>query len=114
GLPVGELARQTVGAMDGLGGEGGRPIQGDQQLIPQDPETLAQMVRFKARKDLEKDRVEVMRGSRIEEGADLVVTGDRLDAQQGLGVMPSLAGLELALVLQKRGRLHEEDAKGAS
>ncbi len=72
------------------------------------------MVLFKARKDLEKDGVEGMRGYRIEEGADLVVTGDRLDAQQGLGVMPSLAGVELTLVRQKRGRWHEEDAKGAS
>ena len=99
GLPVGELARQTVGAMDGLGGEGGRPIQGDQQLIPQDPETLAQMVRFKARKDLEKDRVEMRRDNRIEEGVELVVPGNLLDAKQSLGVMASLAGLEPALVL---------------
>jgi hypothetical protein len=100
--------------MDGLGGAGGRPIQGDPQLIPQDPETLAQMVLCTARKDLEQDGVEVMRGSRSEEGAALVVTGERLDAQQGLGVIPSLAGVELTLGLQKRGRLHEEDAKGAS
>ena len=114
GGPVGALTRETVGAMDGLGGEGGRPIQGDQQLLPQDPETLEQMVLFKARTDLEKDGVAVMRGSRIEAGADRVVIGDGLDAQQGLGVLPSLAGLELALGLQKRGRWPAEDAQGAS
>jgi hypothetical protein len=53
-------------------------------------------------------------GNRIEEGADLVVTGNLLDAKHGLGVMASLAGLEPALVRQKRWRLREEDAKGAS
>jgi hypothetical protein len=113
-VPVGEPTRQTVGAMDCLGSEGGRAIKGNQKLLPKDPETVAQVVVFQALKDLEKDRVERARGNRIEEGADLVVTGHLLDAKQGLGVMASLTGLELALVLQKRWRLREEDAKGAS
>ena len=69
---------------------------------------------FQALKDLEKDGVEMARGNRIEEGADLVVTGNLLDAKQALGVIASLAGLEAALVLQKRWGLREEDAKGAS
>ena len=113
-MPVGELTRQTVGAMDRLGREGGRAIKGHQKLIPKDPETVAQVVRFQALKDLENDGVAMARGHRIEEGADLVVTGNLLDAKQGLGVMASLAGLESALVRQKRWRLREEDAKGAS
>ena len=48
------------------------------------------MVLFKALKDLEKDGVEMARGNRIEEGADLIVTGNLLDAKQGLGVIASL------------------------
>ena len=99
--------------MDRLGREVGRAIKGHQQLIPKDPETLAQVVLVEALKDLEKDGVEMTRGNRIEEGADLVVTGNLLDAKQGLGVIASLAGLEPALVLQKRWRLREEDAKGS-
>ena len=113
-VPVGELPRETVGAMDRLGGEVGRAIQGDQQLLPQDPETVEQMVLSKACKDLKKDGVAMAWGNGIEEGADLVVTGNRLDSKQGLGVMASLAGLEPALVLQKRGRLGKENAKSAS
>ena len=100
--------------MDRLGREGGRAIKGNQQVIPKDPETVAQVVLCQARKDLEKDGVAMARGNRIEEGADLVVTGNLLDAKQGLGVMASLACLEPALVRQKRWRLREEDAKGAS
>src|SRR5882672_3204428 len=100
--------------MDRLGREVGRAIKGNQQLIPQNPETVAQVVLFQALKDLEKDGVAMARGNRIEEGADLVVTGNLLDVKQGLGVMASLACLESALVLQKRWRWREEDAKGAS
>ena len=113
-MPVGELTRKTVVAMDRLGREVGRAIKGHQKLIPKDPETVEQVVLVQALKDLEKDGVEMARGNRIEEGADLVVTGNLLDAKQGLGVIASLACLESALVLQKRGRLGQEDAKGTS
>jgi hypothetical protein len=73
--------------MDGLGGEVGRAIKGHQKLIPKDPETVEQVVLVKAFKDLEKNGVEMVWGNRIEEGADLVVTGNLLDAKQGLGGM---------------------------
>ena len=52
-------------------------------------------------------------GDRIEEGTDVIVTGNLRDAKQGVGVIAALVGLELTLVLQKRGRLGKEDAKGA-
>ena len=112
-VPVGELTRQTVGAMDRLGREVGRAIKGHQKLISKDSETVEQVVLFQALKDRENEGIEMARGNRIEEGADLVVTGNLLDAEQGLGVIASLAGLESALVLQKRWSLREEDAKGA-
>src|SRR5712691_3930389 len=91
----------------------GRAIKGHQKLIPKDSETVEQVVLFQALKDRENDGIAMARGNRIEEGADLVVTGNLLDAEQGLGVIASLAGLESALVLQKRWSLREEDAKGA-
>ena len=53
-------------------------------------------------------------GDRIEEGADVIVAGNVRDAKQGVGVIAALVGLELTLILQKRGRLGQEDAKGTS
>jgi hypothetical protein len=78
--------------MDRLGREVGRAIKGHQKLIPKDSETVEQVVLFQALKDRENDGIEMARGNRIEEGADLVVTGNLLDAEQGLGVIASLAG----------------------
>ena len=72
------------------------------------------MVLFKALKDLKKDGVEMARGDRIEESADVIVAGNLRDAKQGVGVIAGLVFLEPALVLSKRGRLGKEDAKGAS
>jgi hypothetical protein len=63
-------------------------------------------------KDVEKDGIKIAWRHRIEEFTDLIVTGDRLDAKQGLSVIASLTVVELALVLQKRRRLHEKDTKG--
>jgi hypothetical protein len=63
-------------------------------------------------KDLEKDGMEIAWRNRIEERADVIVARDRLDAEERLRVLLSLTVVELALVLQKRRRLHEKDAKG--
>jgi len=63
-------------------------------------------------KDLEKDGLEIAWRNRIEERADLIVARDRRDAEEGLSVIVALPLVELALVLQKRWRLHEKDAKG--
>jgi len=70
------------------------------------------MVLCKAPKDLNKDRIKMARDDRIEEGTDVIVTGNLRDAKQGVGVIAALVGLELTLILQKRGRLGKEDAKG--
>jgi hypothetical protein len=67
---------------------------------------------LKVSKDLEKDRGERAWRNRIEERADVIVARDRLDAAEGLRVIVSLRVVELALVLQKRRRWHEKDAKG--
>jgi hypothetical protein len=67
---------------------------------------------LKVSKDLEKDRGERAWRNRIEERADVMVARDRLDAEEGLSVIVSLRVVELALVLQKRRRWHEKDAKG--
>ena len=44
----------------------------------------------------------------------MIVARDRLDTEEGLSVIVSLPLVELALVLQKRRRLHEKEAKGTS
>src|SRR4051812_2677732 len=54
-VPVRELPREAVGTLDGLGGKVGRTIQCYQELIPEDPETVEQVMRCKARKDFNKD-----------------------------------------------------------
>jgi hypothetical protein len=91
--------------MDGLGGKVVRTIQGHQELPPEGPETVEQVGLSKTRKDRNKARVEMARGDRIEEGADMIVAGDLRDAKQSAGVIAALVGLEPALILQKRGRL---------
>jgi len=73
---------------------------------------VQQVLLLQVGKDLEKDGVEIAWRNRIEERADLIVARDRLDAEEGLRVIVSLPLVELALVLQKRRRLHEKDAKG--
>ena len=93
------MTRETVGALDGLGGKVGRAIQCHQELIPEDPETLSKVVVFKALKDLKKDGVAMARGDGIEEGADVIVAGNLRDAKQGVGVIAGLVFLEPALVL---------------
>ena len=97
-VPVRELTRETVVALDGVGGKVGRAIQCHQELIPEDPETLSKVVLCKALKDLKKDGVEMARGDRIEESADVIGAGNLRDAKQGVGVMAGLVFLEPALV----------------
>ena len=113
-VPVRELTRETVVALESLGGTVVRAIQCHQELTPKDPETLSKVVLCKAHKDLKKDGVEMARGDGIEEAAEVIVAGNLRDAKQGMGVMAGLVCLEPALVLYKRGRLGQEEAKGAS
>jgi hypothetical protein len=82
-------------------------------LIAQDPKRRQHAVLFKTRKDLKKHRIEVAGRERIEQLADLIVTGDLLHAEKGVGVIVPMGMLQPALVFQKRRRLGEKDAKGA-
>jgi hypothetical protein len=77
-VPVRELTRETVGALDGLGGKVGRTIQCHQELIPEDPETVEQVMLGKALKDGTKDGVEMAWSDRSEEGADVEGVSDLL------------------------------------
>jgi hypothetical protein len=71
------------------------------------------VVLLKALEDRHKYRIEVARRERIEQGADLIVTRNLGHPKQGLGIIVSFGVLKPALVLQKRRRLGEKDAKGA-
>jgi hypothetical protein len=70
-------------------------------------------VLFQTLKDLKKHRIEVAGGERIEQFADLIVTGNLLYVEKGAGVILPFGMLQPALVFQKRRRLGEKDAKGA-
>jgi len=83
-------------------------------LIIQNAEGVSQVLLLQVGQDLEKDGMEIAWRNRIEERADLIVARDRLDAEERLRVILSLTVVELALVLQKRRRLHEKDAQGTS
>ena len=72
------------------------------------------MLLLKVCKDLEKDGMKRAGRNRIEERADLIVARDRLDAEERLRVIMALTVAELALVLQKRRRLHKNNAQGPS
>lgn len=111
--PVGELTCETVGALERLGGTRGGAIKGHQELIPEHPETVEQMLLLTVRKDLNEDGVKMARGDGSKEGADMIVAGHLGDTKQGMGVLASFGFLEPPLVRQKRGRLGQEDTKGA-
>jgi hypothetical protein len=98
--------------MEGFGRKVLRAIEGDEQLLVQHAKWVEQMLLLKVRKDLEKNGIEIAWRNGIEELTDLIVTRDRIDAEEGLGVIVSLPLFELALVFQKRGGLHKKDAKG--
>jgi hypothetical protein len=70
-------------------------------------------VLFKALKDLDKDCIEMAWCDRIEQRADLIITGNLLDPQQSLHVIVPFGLLQPALIVQERRGLGEKDAKGA-
>jgi hypothetical protein len=70
-------------------------------------------VLFETLKDPNKYRLEGARHDWLEELADLIITGNRFYAKQGVGIIVPLVVLQAALILQKRRRLGEKDAKGA-
>ncbi len=55
----------------------------------------------------------MLRRDRVEQGADLVITGNAGDAKQALGVGAPLSMAECLLVGQKGGRLREEDSESS-
>jgi heptaprenylglyceryl phosphate synthase len=55
-----------------------------------------------------KHRVQQSRRGRVEHVADVIVTGDRGDAEQAVAIGVAMAGLELALMRQEGRALQEE------
>ena len=90
GLAIGELTGETVVAMNGFGRKVVGAIHGHQQLVAKDPKMRQHAVLFKALKDLNKHGIEVARRDRIEQRADLIVTGNLLHAQEGMGIIWTL------------------------
>ena len=101
GLPVRELPGEAAGAMDGLGRKVGRAIECDQQVIPQHTKVVEPAGLLEPLEDGRKHGLEGARCERIQQCADLIVTGNLLDAQQPLGVMAPFGVLQSALILEK-------------
>ena len=68
---------------------------------------------LKARKDFHTHGIEVARRERIEPRADVMVTGNLLHIEQGMGVIVTSGVLQPAWGRQKRRRWREQDAQGA-
>jgi hypothetical protein len=98
--------------MEGFGRKGLRAIQGDEPLLVQNAKWVEPMLLLKVRKDLEKNGIAIAWRNGIEELTDVIITRDRIDAEEGLCIIVTLPLCELALVLQKRGGWQKKDAKG--
>lgn len=81
-------------------------------MVIKDPKVAQHAVLLKTLKDLKIHPIEVPWHERIEQGADLIITGNLLHTKQGTGVILTLGLLEMTLVLQKRRRLGIKDTKG--
>src|SRR2546422_3166974 len=90
--------------MDGFGRKIVGAIHGHQQLVAKDPKMRQQAVLFKALKDLNKHGIEVARRDRIEQRADLIVTGNLLDArsEEHTSELQSRLHLVCRLLLEKK------------
>jgi len=112
-LAIAERTPKTVWTMHGCGRKGVGAIKGHQQLLAQDTKMRQHAVLLKSLKDLDTHRIKSARGDRIEACSDVIVTGNLLHVEQGLGVMLPCGVLQPTLGRQKRRRLGEKDAQGA-
>jgi hypothetical protein len=112
-LAIAELTPETVLTMQGFGRKVVGAVKGHQELIAQDAKMRQHPVLLQALKDLNKHWIEAARCDRIKQFADLIVAGNLRDVEQRLGVIVPFGVLQLALILQKRRRLGEKDAKSA-
>jgi hypothetical protein len=111
-LAIAELTLKTVLAMDGFGRKIVGAIEGHQELRTKDPKRRQHAVLFQPLKDLHKHRLEVAWGDWIEQLADLIITGNLLHVEEGVGVILPFGLVEPTLVFQKRRRLGEKEPKG--
>jgi hypothetical protein len=111
-LASAERTPKTVWTMHGFGRKVVGAIQGHQKLMAKDTNMRQHAVLLKSLKDLDQHRLTSAGRERIEEFSDLIVPGNLLHVEQGMGVIVPFGVLKPTLVLQKRRRLGEKDAKG--
>ena len=109
----------ALGTMDGVGMMIGRAVQGDEQLTrtagagPEGyPKRIDAAGRVQGLEDLRKEREQVVRRHRIEQGPNAVVRRDVPHAKEGVGIALPFGPLHRALIGQKRRALRKEHAKG--
>src|SRR6516164_10405913 len=81
------LTPETMWAMHRVGGMVLGAIESHEQLVIKHPKGAQHAVVLKTLKDLKIHHMEVPWHERIEQGADLIITGNLLHTKQGTGVI---------------------------
>ena len=113
-LALGVLNAGTVRAMDvfGLGRKIPGGVQGDESGVADGPHGLQQSFLLEGLVQIIEQTVEVMRFDRVEDLADVIVSGDALDLKERAGVVASVGLFHSSLETQERGVLGEKDREG--
>lgn len=112
-LAVGVPSRRTPLAMNGRRREMFRPIEGQQQCAIDRTVGIHHPGLLQGIEQESIRRLERLWRRGVEQGADVIVRRDLMDAKQRPGVVVALRLLQAALVLQERGALREEHREGA-
>ena len=107
-LVLAALAMGAVRTVDLVGAMEFGAVQRDQHMSIEAAHGIQTAALLKFGHDIGEHRVKHGRFDRVEFRADLAVAGDFAHAEQCLAVRTALAGLQMALVCQKRRALHEE------
>lgn len=108
GLVLAAFAMETVRTMDLGRAVKFRSVQRDQHMSIQTSHGVKATALVQFSHEIGEHGGEPLRFDRIKLRAYLTVSGDFAHPEQGLTVRTALAGLQMALVRQKRRALHEE------
>ncbi len=112
-LSTGQFPPGTVRTVDLLRRDRACPVTRDQHLPLITAKGFQLAAGFQGLQPLGKDPIQQLRLLRIQQIADLIVTGNALNPKQTAHVAFAFALFHQPLIGQKGPRLGEEDAKGA-
>lgn len=112
-LAVGVSARRTVFTVDARRRKILGPIQSEQQRVADRAVGIDHARLLQHTEEISIHRLHRAGWGRVEQVANVIVRGNLMGTEQGPGVIFPARLLQAALVLQKRGALHEEHREGA-